>query len=369
MALPVSSNSQDLLQAHFELWHQAVSYTKSIALAVAIDLGVADAIHHHGGSATLPEILAKVGIHPCKLRALRRLMRVLAVSGTVSATPDTSLDAVYGLTPVSRLLISADETASPTPAAETNLALAPFMGVNLHPILVSPVVKGVMAWFRQDQPGGPSPFAEAYGEMVWERTQHDAELNAVVNKALVADSRFLMPIFVKECGEVFDGVDTLVDVGGGLGGAAAAIAAAFPHVKCSVLDLPQVVANAPADANVEYVAGDMFESIPPAKVVFLKSTLHDWGDDDCVKILKSCKKAVAPRDDGGKIVIIDMVVGYGPQDIKQKEAQVFFDFYIMTIGGAERDEQEWKDIFSRAGFTDYKIVSVLGVMSIIELYP
>jgi len=100
-----------------------------------------------------------------------------------------------------------------------------------------------------------------------------------------------------------------------------------------------------------------------------QSTLHDWGDEECVKILKNCKQAVAPRDEGGKVVIIDMVVGYGPQDIKHKEAQVFFDFYIMFINGAERDEQEWKDIFFRAGFSDYKIVSVLGVMSIIELYP
>ena len=82
-----------------------------------------------------------------------------------------------------------------------------------------------------------------------------------------------------------------------------------------------------------------------------QSTLHDWGDEECVKILTNCKQAVAPRDEGGKIV------------------SVFFYFYIMFINGAERDEQEWKDVFSRAGFTDYKIVSVLGVMSIIELYP
>ncbi|KAG2551577.1 hypothetical protein PVAP13_9KG404800 [Panicum virgatum] len=208
----------------------------------------------------------------------------------------------------------------------------------------------MMAWFRLDKPG-PSPFAVAYGEMLWERTDHDAGLNVLVNGALAADSRFLMPIFLKECGEVFDGVDSLVDVGGGLGGAAAAIAAAFPHIKRSVLDLPQVVADAPYDTNVEYVPGDMFESIPPAQVIFLKSTLHDWGDEECVKILKNCKQAVAPRDEGGKIV------------------SVFFDFDILFINGAERDEQEWKDVFSRAGFTDYKIVSVLGVMSIIELYP
>ena len=93
----VSNSSQDLLQAHLDLCHQAVSYTKSVALAVALDLGVADAIHHRGGSATLPEILAGVGIHPCKLRALRRLMRVLAVSGTFSASSDGHGDA--GLLP------------------------------------------------------------------------------------------------------------------------------------------------------------------------------------------------------------------------------------------------------------------------------
>nr|ULR16448.1 O-methyltransferase 2300-like protein [Panicum virgatum] len=360
-SLPVtpSNSSQDLLQAHVDLWHQAVSYTKSIALGVALDLGVADAIHNRGGSATLPEILDGVGIDRCKLRALRRLMRVLATSGTFSASSDRhGGDAVvHGLTPASRLLVSGGESPAAT-------SLAPFMGVNLYPILVSPLVKGMMAWFRLDKPG-PSPFAVAYGEMLWERTDHDADLNALVNKALAADSRFLMPIFLKECGEVFDGVGSLVDVGG----AAAAIAAAFPHIKCSVLDLPQVVADAPSGTNVEYVSGDMFESIPPAQVIFLKSTLHDWGDEECVKVLKNCKQAVAPRDEGGKVVIIDMVVGYGPQDIKHKEAQVFFDFYIMFINGAERDEQEWKDIFFRAGFSDYKIVSVLGVMSIIELYP
>jgi trans-aconitate methyltransferase len=66
-------------------------------------------------------------------------------------------------------------------------------------------------------------------------------------------------------------MDSLVDVGGGVGGAAISIAAAFPCMKCSVLDLPHVVAKAPAFvSNVQFVAGDMFESIPQANIVFLK---------------------------------------------------------------------------------------------------
>ena len=64
----------------------------------------------------------------------------------------------------------------------------------------------------------------------------------------------------------------LVDVGGGLGEAAVAITAAFPSLKCTVLDLPHVVAKAPSISigNVQFIAGDMFESIPPANAVFLK---------------------------------------------------------------------------------------------------
>jgi hypothetical protein len=49
--------------------------------------------------------------------------------------------------------------------------------------------------------------------------------------------------------------------------------------------------------------------------------------------------------------------------------RAMFDVYIMFISGMERDEQEWKKIFLEAGFNDYKITPVLGVRSIIEVYP
>jgi hypothetical protein len=45
-----------------------------------------------------------------------------------------------------------------------------------------------------------------------------------------------------------------------------AIARAFPDVKCNVLDLEQVINKvaAASDGAVQFIAGDMFESIPPA---------------------------------------------------------------------------------------------------------
>ena len=97
--------------------------------------------------------------------------------------------------------------------------------------------------------------------------------------------------------------------------------------------------------------------------------MHDWGDEECVKILKNCKKAIPPRDEGGKVVIIDIVIGAGQSDKQRKEMQVVFDLFIMFINGIERDENQWKKIFFEAGFRDYKITPVLGVRSIIEVYP
>ena len=86
--------------------------------------------------------------------------------------------------------------------------------------------------------------------------------------------------------------------------------------------------------------------------------------------MKKCKQAISPQDAGGKVIILDMVVGYGEPNIKHLETQIMFDLYIMSNNGAERDEQEWKKIFHEAGFKDYKILPVVGApLSVIEVYP
>lgn len=81
------------------------------------------------------------------------------------------------------------------------------------------------------------------------------------------------------------------------------------------------------------------------------------------------------------MIIIDMVVagsgsGSGSaddepseSDLRHVETQILFDLLMMCVNGVERDEQEWKKIFSEAGFQDYRIMPLLGVRSIIELYP
>uniref|UniRef100_A0ACD5UGR9 Uncharacterized protein n=1 Tax=Avena sativa TaxID=4498 RepID=A0ACD5UGR9_AVESA len=250
---------QGLLDGQLELWHNTFSHIKSMALKSALDLGIADAIHHQGGAATLPQIVAKATLHPSKISCLRRLMRVLTVSG-IFATEHSDDGAVYALTPASRLLVGSAN-------------MVPIMNMLLHPILVSPF-SDLGTWFQHASPD-PDLFKLKHGKTFWELAGHDPSYNTLLNDGMASDSRFLMDIAIRECGGVFQGIGSLVDVGGGHGGAAQAIAKAFPDVKCSVMDLDHVVAKAPSGTAVEYIAGDMFESVPPADAVFLKDCLRE----------------------------------------------------------------------------------------------
>ncbi|CAM0912410.1 unnamed protein product [Alopecurus aequalis] len=367
MALNGQSTDQALLNAEHELWTTSFSYIKSMAVKSAIDLRLADAIHHHGNAATLPQIVARVTVHQSKIPCLRRLMRVLTVSGVFGVQKPQNVvpgatangtgaaaEPLYTLTPVSRLLVGSRNLAS-------------IMSMILDPTFITPFL-GMGAWFEHALPD-PCIFRQQHGMALWKMADKDPAFDALINDGMVSDSSFIMEIAIRECGEVFEGITSLMDVGGGLGAASQAISNAFPSLECTVMDLGHVVVKAPTGTAVKYVVGDMFQSVPPADAVFLKWVLHDWSHEDCVKILKNCKKSIPSKEKGGKVLIIDIVVGAGPSRVKHRELQVMWDMYMTLVDGMERDEQEWGNIFLEAGFSGYKIIPVLGFRSIIEVYP
>ncbi|KAM3381536.1 hypothetical protein P3S68_007109 [Capsicum galapagoense] len=113
---------------------------------------------------------------------------------------------------------------------------------------------------------------------------------------------------IEHCKGVFEGLKSLVDVGGGTGTVAKVISNEFPELKCYVLDLPHVVEGLEGSNNLSYVEGDMFKSVPCVDAILLKWVLHDWGDEDCIKILKKCKEAIPSKENGGKVIIIETVM-------------------------------------------------------------
>ena len=88
-----------------------------------------------------------------------------------------------------------------------------------------------------------------------------------------------------------------------------------------------------------------------------------------MKILRQCKEAIKGRG-GGKVIIIDMVVENNKVEAGLTETQLFFDMLMMIlVTGKERNKNEWSKLFSDAGFSNYKITPILGLRSIIEVFP
>ncbi|XP_066360099.1 acetylserotonin O-methyltransferase 2-like [Miscanthus floridulus] len=371
-------------RTYVELYHHGLYHIKSSALLCAVGLGIPGAIHRRGGAATISDLVANTGVHPAKRSHLRRLMRMLTSFGifgageqraAAAAADDGESETVYTLTPVSSVLVADDKEAS----GASSLDMSALLRLLARPSTSVSTFFGLEEWFRDG--GTTTLFEMALGVPPWSLTKNDAAYNRAMNEACVVDTSMAMDIMLNDtcrgggASSIFSGLSSLVDVGGGHGAAAMAITTAFPHMNCSVLDLEQVIIKVPragtdhVHSTVQFIAGDMFESIPPTDAVFLKHVLDCWDDDHCVKILQQCKRAIPARDAGGKVIIMNVVVGYGSLDKVVKETQVLFDMYMMRYGGSERDEHEWRKIFSKAGFSDYKITPILGFHSIIEVFP
>jgi hypothetical protein len=102
----------------------------------------------------------------------------------------------------------------------------------------------------------------------------------------------------------------------------------------------------------------------------MQGVLHDWNDEECLKILKKCKEAIRSKGKEGKVIVIDAVVGNENEDKETYEAQVFYDLEMMVlVNGKERNEKEWSKLFFSAGFSNYKITHGLGFKSLIEVFP
>ena len=71
------------------------------------------------------------------------------------------------------------------------------------------------------------------------------------------------------CGEIFDGVGCLVDVGGGNGTCLSILVKACPWIKGINFDLPHVVSVSKEYEGIQHVGGNMFDSVPKADAAFI----------------------------------------------------------------------------------------------------
>jgi hypothetical protein len=157
----------------------------------------------------------------------------------------------------------------------------------------------------------------------------------------------------------FTGIGKMVDVGGGFGHLAIALVEKYPHLQAAVLDQPDLIPiarkNGPTDpavtSRLEYIGGNMFESVPQADAYVMKHIIHDWEDERCIQLLKNCHHSM---HHDGRVFCIDSVIP--PMGDAGCVTAKLLDLVMMTfITGKERTLQQWESLYSAAGF---RIVNV-----------
>jgi SAM-dependent methyltransferase len=153
----------------------------------------------------------------------------------------------------------------------------------------------------------------------------------------------------------------VLDVGGGTGALISHLLAANPTLKGAVLDLAEakvgasaMFAEAAVSDRAEFVAGDFFTAVPEGyDVHVLTAVLHDWSDDDCVRILRNCAAALAP---GGRIVVVDNELDPGVRNSFAQSTDALM--LAFTPGGRERTSREFGALWNRAGVHCIKQVTL-----------
>ncbi|KAJ7980563.1 O-methyltransferase family protein [Quillaja saponaria] len=143
----------------------------------------------------------------------------------------------------------------------------------------------------------------------------------------------------------------------------------LPHHEASILIFLMLLPLHQRAKVVENVGGDMFQCVPKADAAFLMWVLHDWGDEECIHILKKCREAIP--EDKGKVIIVEAVLEEGKEENKLKDVRLMLDMVMMahTDTGKERTLREWDYVIKEAGFSHYTVKPIRAVQSVIIAFP
>lgn len=288
------------------------------AILTALRLRIADALQ--SGPMDASQIAAKTDTDA---DAVRRLLRALSTEGVFQELPDGSFD----LTETSQ-----------------------FMRTD-HPMSVSPRgdllgLQDAWAALEYSIKTGRAAYPHAVGLPFWDSLSGDPQQRDAFDLWMTLRTRLMVVPAVLEYD--WDHPRRIVDVGGGRGVLLESVLAVSDGAHGVLLDreeaLPTRSTRNELSARIDIVYGDMFDGVPAgADVYILAQVLHDWDDQDCVRILRNCRNAMSA---GAVVLVCEMVMPEGPEPHPAK----WLDLSTLTLFGTrERTIGEFSELFERAG--------------------
>lgn len=324
-----------------QLMQMLFGFAASRAIGVSAELHIADLLKD--GPKTAEELAAQTNVHA---RSLYRVLRACASIGVFKEDAEKR----FSLTPLAEPLLS-DVPGSLRAFAE---------------MVTTDWQYQTWAELSYSVKTGKPSFDKVHGMTSFDYFWTNERAGKQFNDAMTSNSAFASMAVVN--GYDFSSISKLTDVGGGHGFMLATILAKYTSVKGVLYDTPAIVAEAQqlltahkiAD-RCETIGGNFFEQVPAGSDAYImKHIIHDWNDEQCITILTNCRKAMTI---GGKVLVVEMIVPEGNEPSPAK----FLDLQMLQyLPGCERTENEYRELFEKAGFILTRIVPTMSPFSIIE---
>lgn len=323
-----------------QLGQMLTGYWTSQAIYAAAKFGIADLLNE--GTKSVEELASATGTKP---ELLYRLLRALASVG-VFAEEDNKR---FSLTPLAEPLRSEVE------GSQRSMAL--MMGEEHY-----------LAWgnLADTVQTGDNAYEKVFGKPIFDHLAEYPEKARIFDDAMTG-------IHGRETGAIIDaydfsGINVIADIGGGNGSKITAILQKHPEMRGILSDLPHVVERARPNIEAaglsdrcQLVSGDFFKAVPSgADAYVMRHIIHDWDDEKSLTILSNCHAVMSV---GSKLLVVESVIPPGNEPFMGK----FLDLTMMLIpGGKERTEDEYRELYDRAGFDLVRIVPTSTEVSVVE---
>lgn len=312
------------------------------AITAAAELGIADALAN--GPLSAEELAVAVD---ADADAVGRLLRLLVARGIFRQRRDGR----YALNMLGNTLRR---------DADVSIAgMARWVGAPQHREHWSRLTQAVR--------DGRSIVPDLRGKPFFDYLASEPELSEIFNQAMTSTSELSIASVVAAYD--FGACPTIVDVGGGHGRLLAAMLGSAPQSRGILFDQPQVVSGAAAVLTEHRVAdrvrieeGSFFDDAIPAggDAYVLKNIIHDWSDDDSVRILRSVRAAAGA---GKKVLLVEQVIPRHNRDSPVKRIDLEM---LLMLEGRERTEAEYGRLLEQAGFQLTRVVPTASPYDIVE---
>jgi hypothetical protein len=312
-------------------------YQVTQAIHVAATLGIADLLRD--GARRSDKLARATESHA---PSLHRVLRALAAVGVLHEDDDGR----FALTAVGECLRS----DAPAPVG----AWAAFVGRPYHWQAWGALLHGVRT--------GESPFHSVHGTDAWAYREAQPEESAIFDAAMTDIMRRANAHLLAAYD--FGRFRSVVDVGGGRGAFLGAVLAANPEMRGVLFDQPHLVQGAEVGERCEVVGGSFFDTVPEgADAYLLKAVLHDWEDDDALRILGRCRAAIPAH---GALLVVERDLGVPNENADAKLSDLNM---LVGVGGRERTRDEFADLLARGGFALQSATPSAIGLSVFEAHP